>query len=146
MSDAALVDTNVLVYAADSSDETRHTAAEMVLEVLGPRRIVVSGQVLAECANVLTHPRKHALGNLDIARVIERMAAGWRVIPLDATIVVAALKARERWQLEYYDAQIWAAAAVSGIAVVLSEDFAPCTLGGVRFVDPFAPGFDPAEL
>jgi hypothetical protein len=47
------------------------------------------------------------------------------------------------WQLSYYDAQIWAAAALGVVPVVLSEDFADGTvLGGVVFADPFAPDFE----
>jgi len=139
------VDTNVLIYAADASDGTKHRVARSVLRELGPHRIAVSGQVLAEYANVLTHPRRYARGGLDVAVDVERMGRAWLVLALDAGTVSAALRARERWGLAYYDAQIWASAAVAGITTVLSEDFASgATLGGVTFVDPFAPGFEAA--
>ncbi len=59
----------------------------------------------------------------------------------------AALHARDRWQLEYYDAQIWATAALNDVPVVLSEDFSSgTTLGGVTFIDPFAEEFDLESL
>lgn len=146
MSAAVLVDTNVLVYATDDADPVRHATALGILAFLGVDRTVVSAQVLAEYASVLTHPRKRARPAILVAQDVARLAATCRVLPLDAEVVIGALKARERWQLEYYDAQIWAAAAIYGIGTVLSEDFAPCTLGGVRFMDPFVPGFAPAGL
>lgn len=43
----------------------------------------------------------------------------------------------------YHDAQIWAAARLAQIPVVLSEDFADGAVhDGVTFVNPLRPGFD----
>ena len=44
--------------------------------------------------------------------------------------------------LSYYDAQIWAAARLNQVPLVFSEDFQDGrVLEGVRFVNPFTPGF-----
>jgi predicted nucleic acid-binding protein len=47
-----------------------------------------------------------------------------------------------RHGLAYWDALVWAAAKLNGVANVLSEDFQDGALiEGVRFRDPFAAGF-----
>jgi predicted nucleic acid-binding protein len=143
MATAVFVDTNVLVYAEDLRDGRKHAAAVALIQRLDPRRVYVSAQVLSEFANVVTHSRKTALPSSRAVEGVRRMAAAWNVLPVDADTVIAALAARDRWQMSYYDAQIWAAAALGAVPVVLSEDFADGTvLGGVVFADPFTEGFD----
>jgi len=47
------------------------------------------------------------------------------------------------YKLAYYDAQIWATAKLNQVPVVFSEDFNDGqVLEGVRFVNPFAMGFN----
>lgn len=44
------------------------------------------------------------------------------------------------------DAQIWAAARLAGITIVLTEDFnSGAVIEGVRFVNPFTPEFELAD-
>ena len=78
---------------------------------------------------------------------MQSFAGAGEVLAVDARIVVAALQARDRWQLEYYDAQIWATAQLNGVPTVLTEDFEHGrTLGDVTFINPFADEFDLASL
>jgi len=140
---AVLVDANVLVYAADRLAGTRHHAARSLLLRLDHANAAVSSQVLSEYANVLTHPRKLAKEAPTVARSVREVAVRFQVIPVTAETVLQAIDARARWQLAFYDAQIWAAAALAGIPVVLSEDFADgLVLGPVRFTNPFTEGFE----
>jgi predicted nucleic acid-binding protein len=45
------------------------------------------------------------------------------------------------------DAQIWAAARLGQVEMVLSEDFNPgSVLDGVTFINPLDPAFDPTAL
>jgi predicted nucleic acid-binding protein len=45
-------------------------------------------------------------------------------------------------QFSYYDAQVWATARLNQVPIIFSEDFsAGSIIEGVRFVDPFSPGF-----
>ena len=47
------------------------------------------------------------------------------------------------YKFSYYDAQIWATAKQNQVPVIFSEDFNDRqVLEGVRFVNPFAKGFD----
>ena len=57
-------------------------------------------------------------------------------------MVLEAVRGLRDHGFPYYDAQIWAAARLNQIPIVLSEDFASgSTVEGVTFIDPFAEGF-----
>ncbi|GAB4276073.1 MAG: hypothetical protein Kow0056_06300 [Coriobacteriia bacterium] len=138
-----LVDTNVFVYALDSGDETKHEKAVELLQRLGPHHVCVSTQVLSELAHVMTHPDKLAMPVGDAMETLQALATSCVVLPVGYREVMAALHARAEWQLQHYDAQLWAVASLNGIRTVLSEDFsAGAVLGGVEFMDPFDEDLD----
>lgn len=142
-----LLDANVLVYAVDRLAGSRHEMARALLAGLEDGAAVISSQVLCEYASVLTHPRKFAWEPSLVQLSVEKIVMRYRVIPVTPLTVLRAIHARARWQLAYYDAQIWASAALAGVSLVLSEDFPDgLTLGPVEFRNPFAEGFDIASL
>ena len=144
---AVLLDANVLVYALDSLAGERHHCARGVVASLGGTDAAVSTQVLSEYAKVATHPNRMAMNAALVAASVRRIEIDFSVVQVTTETVVRALEARERWQLSYYDAQIWASAALASIPVVLSEDFSDgLELGRVRFVNPFCKGFDVASV
>jgi predicted nucleic acid-binding protein len=66
----------------------------------------------------------------------------WPVYDLTSMIVLEAGRGVRDHQFSYYDAQIWATARLNQVPIILSEDFsAGSIIEGVRFVDPFSPGF-----
>jgi predicted nucleic acid-binding protein len=72
-----------------------------------------------------------------------RFARLWPVFDLSQQIVLEAVRGMRDHLLSYYDAQVWAAARLNQVPTVFSEDFQDgMTLEGVKFVNPFAPGFD----
>ena len=140
---SVLLDTNVLIYAADTSDPRKHRIAVDLLRNLGEARTCVSTQVLAEYASAMTHPTKMAAAADTVATSVRDMSIAWTGLQVDSDTVIGALGAKDRWQLPYYDAQIWASAALNSVPVILSEDFsAGSALGPVTFLDPFASDFD----
>lgn len=75
---------------------------------------------------------------------MEQLANTFLVLDLTPQIVLEAARGVLQHQLAYWDAQIWASARLNQIPVVFSEDFnTGAVLEGVRFVNPFAPDFDP---
>ena len=64
-----------------------------------------------------------------------------------ADLVPDAVRGVGDHRMSYYDAQVWAAAKLNQVPVVLSEDFpSGATVEGVTFLDPLAASFDLAEL
>jgi predicted nucleic acid-binding protein len=139
----ALVDTNIFVYAHDPDEAAKRDIARGLILGLEERRAgVVTTQVLAEFYSVLTRKFRHRASPETAYSALERYAATMRVLDMRVPVVFEAARAVQRYGLSYYDAQIWASARLGGIDVVLSEDFASGTeIEGVRFLDPFAPGF-----
>lgn len=148
MSARAVVDTNVLVYTQDADDPTRHEQAIRVLDGLVERdAAVVTAQVLAEYFVTVTRRFSDRLDVDLAAEQVERLADSMPVLDTNLAVVLEALRGVVRYRMSYYDAQIWAAARLNGITVVLTEDFQDGSeIEGVRFVDPFAAGFDSGAL
>ena len=138
-----LVDTNILVYAHDSSDPQKQGRAIAVLDGLhSAGRGALSVQSLAEFFVAATRGAPPRLKPAAAARQVERLVASWPVLDLTPAIVLEAGRGVTERKLSYFDAQLWATARLNQIAAIFSEDFASgSTLDGVRFVNPFAPGF-----
>jgi predicted nucleic acid-binding protein len=144
----ALVDTNVLVYAHDPGEHAKQGRAIELLSALADAGAgCFSAQVIAEFYWTVTRGRRRLLTAEQAADQVERLCASWPVLAVTAAVVAEATAGVRNHRLSYWDAQIWAAARLYQIPVVLSEDFADGSrLGGVRFVNPFRPGFDPSSL
>lgn len=145
------IDTNVLVHwVYHGQDARKHEVAIGCVEALaepgaGPLG-AVSPQVVGEFLQVCGRHLRHEVTR-DLAReAAETICAAFTMIPLDAATTREALRARERYRLDYFDAQIWAAARVSGCDVILTEDTHGEQIEGVRYLDPFARGFEAASL
>jgi predicted nucleic acid-binding protein len=71
------------------------------------------------------------------------LAESFGVLDLGSAVVLEAGRGVRDHGLSFYDAQIWAIAKLNQIPVVFTEDFQDgMSLEGVRFVNPFAQGFD----
>jgi predicted nucleic acid-binding protein len=134
------VDTNVLIYSI-SSDPAERDKAERANELLSARDLGLSVQVLQEFYVQAT--RESRPGRLTHERAVG-LAESFRrfpVAPLTAEIVNAAMAARDRFQISYWDAAIVEAARSLGCATVLSEDLGDGQdYDGVRVLNPFAAG------
>lgn len=140
-----LADTNVLLYAEDASEPEKQPVAASLIETLIRRdALCLSAQVLAEFFSAGTRRLARPM-RVETARVrIEQYrAAGTEVVPVTDRVVASAVAGVIKYELHYYDAQIWATAKLNGIDTVLSEDFTDGSeIEGVRFVDPFSARFD----
>lgn len=142
--DQVLIDTNVLVYSCDRHDLDKQQQALEVMETLEERGCgCISVQSLAEFFAATTRGRDPLLSVPVAAARQAELARMWRVLDLTSAIALEAAAGVREHRLSYWDAQIWATARLHQVALVLSEDFQDRQwLKGVRFVNPFAPGFD----
>jgi len=137
------LDTNVLVYPYDRSEPEKQRRARALLARLAAAQAgVVSAQVLAEFFVTVT--RKLA-APLPVASAVEQLACHlrlWKVVDVTGILVAEAAAAAHKHRLNYWDAQVWAAARLNQVSVVLSEDFSHgAEIDGVRFVNPFVEDF-----
>ncbi len=137
------LDTNVLIYAYDATHPGKQTRAKDVLAALaGTQAAAVSTQVLAEMFYTLTRKFAALISPDEAVVQLFHHVQTWQVIDVSALVVMEAAQAVARHKLSFWDAQIWAAAKLNNIPIILSEDFnTGSTLQGVRFVNPFASGF-----
>lgn len=109
----AFIDTNVLIYWVD--DSARADVVEQLL--LGDS--VISVQVLNEFANVLRKKRNRPLA--DIQALCDTLIDTCEVYDLSVRTHQTALGLMARYSLSLYDANIVAAAGLSGCAILYSE-------------------------
>lgn len=147
-SPAFLVDTNVLVYAYDSTDGPKRSRAIEVLDRLGARRGgALSVQIMGEFFVTVTRQIPEPLRPAQAEQRLLNYARSWTVYHLTSSIVLEAIRALQSHRLSYWDALIWATAKLNQVPCVLTEDMQHgLFLEGVRFQNPFAPDFEPALL
>lgn len=139
--DRGLVDTNVVIYAADPSDEAKRRVAIQLIETLRSRNaLVVSVQVLNEFYQRSTRTHKPpALSHAEALEIVADLSRAAEVLPLTASITLRALDAIPRHGFSFWDSLIWAAARENGIGVVYTEDYQHGRdVEGVRIINPFA--------
>lgn len=144
MVDRILVDTNILLYAYDRGVPLKQPQAVATLDrLVRTGRGVLTPQVLAEFYVNATRKLEPPLAREEAYETIQNYLASWEVIAMTGQIVLEAARGVHTYQLSYWDAQIWASARLYQIPVILTENFnTGSALEGVRFVDPFAEGFD----
>lgn len=138
MSGRRFVDTNILVYAHDSSAGPKHDrAASLIQELWESGEGVLSTQVLQElCVNLQRRTTRPRSGD-EIRRLI-RDYLGWKVIINTPETIAEALDMQQRYQLSFWDALIICAAETAGASILYSEDLSPDqTYGSLRVVNPF---------
>ena len=143
-----LFDTNILVYGIDPADvEKQELALETIDRVGLIREGVVPVQALSEFSRVAMGKLDPPLSAQETFRQIELYERAFPILPLTAPLVLEAVRGVRDHGFSYFDAQIWAAARLNQIPVVLSEDFRTgTTVEGVTFLNPLAADFDLALL
>lgn len=134
------VDTNVLLYAHDSSAGHKHTVAQRLIADLWTSRAgAVSTQVLQEfyvnATRKLPKPMPPAR-----ARAIVRRYATWSVHRIEPADILAASELEQRHRQSFWDALVIAAAIRLGATTLLTEDLQHGRrFAGLQVLDPFRP-------
>ena len=131
------IDTSILLYAI-SQDPAEQGKARSANEILSGRDLALSVQVLQEFYVQATRTsRPDPITHRQAARLIESFRR-FPVQDITSAIVMAALDARERFQLSYWDSAIIEASRAMGCTEVLSEDMGDGQdYAGVRVTNPF---------
>lgn len=129
------LDTNILVYAADSADRQKQARAmEVVREIRKEGIGVISTQVMQEFFVVAV--RKLGLALLD-ARKLTLTLSEFEVVSMTPTLVEQAMDLTILYQLSFWDALLVAAAKEGRCAKLLSEDLQTGqTIAGIKIENP----------
>jgi len=138
MTGKTFVDTNVLVYAHDVDDVSKHDLARDALrELWNDGTGVLSPQVLEEFYVNVTRKIAMPLAK-DAARLVVSTYAIW-CVDVTSADVTAAFRIEDEATIGFWDALIIASASKAGAARILSEDLnAGQTIAGVLIENPFA--------
>ncbi len=130
-------DTNVIVYAQDSSEpEKKLRAQEIVKDAILNDSGVVSPQVMGETYVILV--KKLGLDKAVAAAEVHRLT-DFHVIDISSSLVLRAIEMQEEFQLSYWDSLIIAAAEFASCYTVWSEDLNDGQrYGSVTVRNPFA--------
>ena len=131
------VDTNILVYAHDITQGTKHERArELVNSLWESGDGVLSTQVLQELCVTVRRKAARPLSPENTRKLIEDYVK-WPVVVNTAESVLEALDLESRYQISFWDALIVQAAASCGAEILYSEDLAEGQkYSEVRVVNP----------
>ena len=115
------LDTNVLVYAYQTSDLRKQRIARQLVSRAVAGELTISTQVLAEFAATLLHKVQPPLSMEEVAIASDGLGPIPLIVP-DGDIVRRAVEARGAYGIHFYDGMIVAAAERAGCEKILSED------------------------
>lgn len=138
MSDRTFVDTNVLVYAYDTSAGPKRRTAQEILAGLWESGLgVVSTQVLQEFFVTVTRKLPKAM-KPDAARDVVNDLMKWELVAIEGPMILNAIDLHRGHGYSFWDSLIIVAAAKAGCPLLLSEDLASGhSIVGVTISNPF---------
>lgn len=141
------VDTNILVYARDTSNPAKQARAQEILHILWNRRTGrLSTQVLQEYYVTVTRKLNPGLSREE-AREDVRDLQEWNSRPVSEGVLESAWEIEDRWKLSWWDSLIVASAMECGTGILISEDLQNgLVIHSLQVRDPFAEDFDMEQL
>lgn len=139
MTNACLVDSNILVYAYDNSTTEKQQIAVDLLDRLAFQDSgILTAQTLAEFYSVATRRIRQPLDHSEAGVALMELAASFSVYEMTLAIVLEAARGVREHGLSYWDAQVWASAKLNQIPIILTEDMPSAgVIEGIRFINPF---------
>ena len=132
------VDTNVLVYAHDTSEPLKQPIARALLEELWRQGTgVLSTQVLQEFYVVATRKYDPPMSRV-LARRLVAHYANWQIVGVDMPLIISASELEEEHSLSFWDALVVEAARRAGATRLATEDMQDGReFGDLQIHDPF---------
>jgi predicted nucleic acid-binding protein len=122
MSDRFFIDTNILVYANDSTNTEKNVMSrEIILQGMQDDTLVLSTQVLSEFYVTVTKKIERPLSTIEAKEEIELLKSA-EVLEISMETILKAIDLSERVKVSYWDALIIASAIAAKCPVIYSED------------------------
>jgi predicted nucleic acid-binding protein len=131
------IDTNILVYAIDGSEENARKK-RVGMELLSKVDFGLSAQVMQEFYVTVTCKIELPISPDEALAYIDRYSA-FPVVLTDTGLVTEGIRNSVKYQLSYWDGAILAAADRLGAGILYSEDFNHGQrYGDIQVLNPFA--------
>lgn len=138
------LDANILIYANLAAPDVKHMAAhQLLVSLLARKAVVIPAQAMGEFYSVAVGKLRADIGpEIALGQLVDLGRAA-PVLQYDRHDLVVAAMGSQLYAMSFWDALLWATVKHNGVGLIISED---CHDGrvieGVRFADPFVPGFD----
>ena len=138
MSANCFVDTNILVYARDSSEPEKQVLAEQWLTQLWQHELGrISTQVMNEYYVTVTQKLKPGL-SIEQARSDLRALAVWQPLDISLTLIESAWDIQDQYAYSWWDTLIISSAIFLDCRYLLSEDMQhEQSIGKLSIINPF---------
>ena len=132
------VDTNILVYARDSSEPEKQVLAEQWLTQLWQHELGrISTQVMNEYYVTVTQKLKPGL-SIEQARSDLRALAVWQPLDITSTLIESAWDIQDQYAYSWWDTLIITSALFLDCRYLLSEDMQhEQSIGKLSIINPF---------
>ena len=117
MKDKIFIDTNILLYAY-STEKNKQEIAQNIINT--NNNIYISKQVINETINILI--KKFKLNIKDIINVVKDLEKEFIILDFDIQTQLNALKLKQNYNLQFYDALIVSTALENSCTILYSED------------------------
>jgi predicted nucleic acid-binding protein len=131
----ALIDTNILVYAAGIRADTARQRHAIAVLSRWHQDGCLALQVLAEFSAVAL---RHGMPLEQCQYLVTQYRRAWRILVPSVATLDLALQGVAQYHLHFWDAMLWALAREHGLREIVTED-GPTgqSVGGVTFRNPF---------
>ncbi len=138
MSANCFVDTNILVYARDSSEPEKQVLAEQWLTQLWQHELGrISTQVMNEYYVTVTQKLEPGL-SIEQARSDLRALAVWQPLDISLTLIESAWDIQDQYAYSWWDTLIISSAIFLDCRYLLSEDMQhEQSIGKLSIINPF---------
>jgi predicted nucleic acid-binding protein len=119
MSDKIFIDTNILIYAFSEDELLKQQVAMTLIDTISYNAII-SNQVINELANVFL--KKFKLSTNEVEDAILELDSLLEIVNFDISSQIKALRLKQRYNLQFFDALIVATALENKCSTLYSED------------------------
>lgn len=134
-----LVDTNILVYAYDSSQGKKHKKAKEIVQKMWLDGGVITLQNLQEFFVVVTKKVRNKISMKEAREIIEGFVLSQKWLILEPSIItfLKGMDIHIKFEVAFWDAQIIAVALANGISKIISEDRDFAKTKNIKAINPF---------
>lgn len=119
MSDKIFIDTNILIYAFSEDELIKQQVSMNLIDTISYNAII-SNQVINELANVFL--KKFKLSTNEVEDAILELDSLLEIVNFDISSQIKALRLKQRYNLQFFDALIVATALENKCSTLYSED------------------------
>jgi|SRR3989344_3778838 len=140
--DKILIDTNILVYAYDLSDKTKHELSSNLLKKCweNKKQFMVSLQNLSEFYVVVTKKIQNPIANNEAEKVVKQFIEfnNWIKLTPKKTTLLKAMEISKINNISYWDAMVVAVMIENNVKTIYTENLKDFrNLKGINAINPF---------